>query len=168
MSKRSRAFSCSVGGALLCSFSTHAFAASSIPEALDAMGAVHEMGEVALSPDGKHVVYGTEMRGKRGSDEVDVTALWIANAKDGSNATRLTACPQSVCDEHGAVWSPDGKQIAFVTTDAADQTQIAVASADGRDVKSLTRARGPVDTPRWSPDGKRLAFLYSKDAPKTP
>jgi len=47
-------------------------------------------------------------------------------ASDGSGAARLTACPGSVCDEHSAAWSPDGTRVAFVTTDAAEQTQIAV------------------------------------------
>jgi dipeptidyl aminopeptidase/acylaminoacyl peptidase len=73
-----------------------------------------------------------------------------------------------VCDEHGAVWSPDGTKIAFVTTDAQGQAQIAVSDAAAGQVKSLTQAQGPLDTPRWSPDGKRIAFLYSAGAPKLP
>ncbi len=45
------------------------------------------------------------------------SALWIVEAQDGSGArVRLTACPGAVCDEHGVAWSPDGGQIAFVTT----------------------------------------------------
>ncbi len=168
MSNRSTAFLCSVATLLCVDFARTYAAAPSITQALDALGAVHEVGEVTLSPDGKHVVYGTVIRGKRAGAEVDVSSLWIANARDGSGVTRLTACPSSVCDEHGATWSPDGKQLVFVTTDANDQTQIAVASAEGRDVKIITQAHGPLDTPRWSPDSKWLAFLYSKGAPRTP
>jgi dipeptidyl aminopeptidase/acylaminoacyl peptidase len=129
---------------------------------------VHPFSEVALSPDGKHVVYGTVVTGKRGGADVDVSSLWIVNAHDGSGAVRLTACPGSVCDEHGAAWSPDGTHIAFVTTDAKEQLQVATADASGNGVKTITNAQGPLDTPRWSPDGKRIAFLYSKGAPRTP
>ena len=105
---------------ILCCGSPHAAEPSkSILQALEAFGAVHQFSEVAISPDGKRVIYGNVVAGKRGGAEVDVSALWIANANDGSGAVRLTACPGSVCDEHGAAWSPDGTQVAFVTTDAA-------------------------------------------------
>jgi Tol biopolymer transport system component len=80
----------------------------------------------------------------------------------------VTACPKAVCDEHSAVWSLDGTQIAFVTTDDKEQPQIAVASSTDRKGRILTTAHGPLDTPRWSPDGKRVAFLYSEAAPKLP
>jgi dipeptidyl aminopeptidase/acylaminoacyl peptidase len=139
-----------------------------ISTVLDALNSVHTFSEVALSPDGKRVVYGTVVTGKRGGADVDVSSLWIVNARDGSGAVRLTACPGSVCDEHGAAWSPDGTHIAFVTTDAKEQLQIATTDASGNGVTTITSARGPLDTPRWSPDGKRIAFLYSKGAPKTP
>ena len=135
---------------------------------LDALNSVHSFSEVALSPDGKRLVYGSVTTGKRGGADVDVSALWIANAGDGSGAIRLTACPASVCDEHGAAWSADGKHIAFITTDAREQAQVAGADADGARVRTLTRAHGPLDTPRWSPDGKHIAFLYSEGAPKLP
>jgi dipeptidyl aminopeptidase/acylaminoacyl peptidase len=140
----------------------------SIAQIMQTLGSVHSFREVAMAPDGKHVVYGVILTGKRGGADVDVSTLWIVDAADGSSPIRLTACPGTVCDEHGAAWSPDGSQVAFVTTDSREQSQIAIGNAAGRQVKSLTRAKGPVDTPRWSPDGGRLAFLYSAGAPKTP
>jgi dipeptidyl aminopeptidase/acylaminoacyl peptidase len=135
---------------------------------LEKLASVRSIGEVAISPDGKRVVYSTSITGRQGGAEVDVSALWMANAKDGAGVTRLTACPQSVCDEHGAAWSPDGKRIAFVTTDDHHQPQIAIAEAGTGEVKVITAAHGPLDSPRWSPDDGRIAFLYSEGAPKTP
>jgi dipeptidyl aminopeptidase/acylaminoacyl peptidase len=129
---------------------------------IDKLAAVHSIGEVAISPDGTHLVY--SITGNRAG--VDVSALWLANAKDGSAVTRLTACP--VCDEHGAAWSPDGRQIAFVTSDEHDQPQIAVVQLGNPNASVITAAHGPLDTPRWSPDGRRIAFLYSEGAPKMP
>jgi dipeptidyl aminopeptidase/acylaminoacyl peptidase len=153
---------------LLCGSLAKADSLPSIPEILRSLSSVHPFSEVAISPDGTRVVYGNVVAGKRGGADVDVSALWIVNSKDGSGTVRLTACPGSVCDEHGAAWSPDGKQIAFVTTDAAEQTQIATADAMGGNARILTNAHGPLDTARWSPDGRRIAFLYSAGAPKTP
>ena len=141
---------------------------TAVTRALESLAAVHPLSEVALSPDGRRVIYGDVVTGKRGGADVDVSALWVVNASDGSGARRLTACPGSVCDEHSAAWSPDGTRIAFVTTDAAEQAQIAIATIAGGQVEILTRAHGPLDTPRFSHDGRRIAFLYSAGAPKTP
>ncbi len=142
--------------------------ARGIDDVLTSITSVHPFSEVAMSPDGRTVVFGNTVSGKRGGAEVDASALWLSPASDGSHPNRLTACPASACDEHGAAWSADGQQIAFVTTDTSEQTQIAVANADGSHVSVLTHAHGPVDTPRWSPDGKSIAFLYSEGAPKVP
>jgi len=149
-------------------FAAKAAAEPSIPEVMETLDSVHSFREVAIAPDGKHVVYGVITTGKRGGADADVSALWVVKTSDGSSPIRLTACPGSVCDEHGAAWSKDGSQIAFVTTDAKDQTQVAISDASGRQVKIITEASGPVDTPRWSPDGSRIAFLYSAGAPRTP
>ena len=139
-----------------------------ISAALRALESVHALSEVAISPDGRYVVYGTEVSGMRGGSEVEVSALFLADARDGSHVQRLTACPVAACDEHSVAWSPDGTQLVFVTTDAAEQPQLALAAANGSGVHLITRAHGPLDTPRWSPDGKRVAFLYSAGAPKRP
>ena len=139
-----------------------------ISRSLDALNSVHALNEVALSPDGKRLVYGRLVRGRRGGADVDVSALYLVNARDGSGDRRVSACPGAVCDEHSAAWSADGRHIVFVTTDEGEQPQIAVAAADGGTVRTLTRAHGPLDTPRFSPDGGRIAFLYSAGAPRTP
>ncbi|MBV8147363.1 MAG: S9 family peptidase [Gammaproteobacteria bacterium] len=150
------------------SFSLAADAPPAIAAALQALESVHALTEVALSPDGRQLVYGTSLTGSRGGNEVEVSALFLADAHDGSHVVRLTACPGTACDEHSVAWSPDGTRIAFVTTDASEQPQLALANASGGAVHTLTEAHGPLDTPRWSPDGKRLGFLYAVGAPRTP
>ena len=139
-----------------------------ISAALQALESVHALSEVTISPDGRRIVYGTEVSGMRGGSQVDVSALFLADARDGSHVQRITACPGAVCDEHSVAWSADGTQLAFVTTDAGEQPQLALAAGDGSGVHVITRAHGPLDTPRWSPDGKQIAFLYSAGAPKQP
>ena len=153
---------------LCCPLLAAADAETPISTALQALKSVRALSEVAISPDGRHLVYGSAATGTRDGAEVEVTALFLADARDGSRVERLTACPATVCDEHSIAWSPDGTKVAFVTTDAAEQPQLAIAAADGSGVRLISHAHGPLDTPRWSPDGKRIAFLYSVGAPRNP
>jgi Tol biopolymer transport system component len=58
---------------------------------------------------------------------------------------------------HWAVFSPDGKRVAY----GADGCGVCIARVDGRGRRRLAvaGARGPV---AWSPDSKRLAFVISR------
>ena len=172
MNKRAALSSC-VPVLLIFCIPSLAIAAESpgVREAITALTAVHVLSEVAVSPNGERVIYGQLATARRKGAEVEVSTLWLASAKDGSGLTRLTACPGAVCDEHSAAWSPDGTRIAFVTTDAKEQTQLALATVSGAATAHpaiLTHAHGPLDTPRFSGDGRQVAFLYSPGAPKTP
>src|SRR5581483_9855424 len=81
--------------------------APSIAKAVEALTSVHPIAEVAISPDGKRVIYGSVVTEKRGGADVASSGLWLANAHNGAGAVRLTACPSMQCDEHSAAWSPD-------------------------------------------------------------
>ncbi|HEY6843514.1 MAG TPA: S9 family peptidase, partial [Thermoanaerobaculia bacterium] len=75
-------------------------------------------------------------------------------------------------DEANAVWSPDGKMIAFVSNrekdpDRADNTDVFVIDAKpGAEARKLTNFPGPDGgRPAWSPDSQSIAFLEG-DEPK--
>ncbi len=67
-------------------------------------------------------------------------------------------------DETGAVFSPDGKQIAFVSNRTEDpdrniNTDIFVMDAQPKAIaKKITNWKGGDNNPIWSPDGKMLAY----------
>jgi len=65
--------------------------------------------------------------------------------------------------ERGAVWSPDGQRIAYLS-DRSGEYQIWVQPADGTgEPERLTDfSRGYRHTLRWSPDGSRIAFTDSE------
>jgi Tol biopolymer transport system component len=77
---------------------------------------------------------------------------------DGSNVRRLTNHPAR---DVSASWSPDGKQIAFMS-DRDGGFDVYVMNADGSNVTRRTTT-GSSWFPVWSRDGTRLAFHVNRD-----
>jgi hypothetical protein len=63
-------------------------------------------------------------------------------------------------------WSPDGKQIAFVSSRQKPKTQIYVIPADGGEARPITNLEeGSIGSFAWSPDGTRDCLHLSRDRP---
>ena len=69
-------------------------------------------------------------------------------------------------DERNGVWSPDGKEIAFISNHTAEPERnintdvFVVAAKAGSEPRQLTHYTGADVGPlAWSPDGKEIAFL---------
>jgi Tol biopolymer transport system component/serine/threonine protein kinase len=108
-----------------------------------------------LSPDGEKVAYG--WRGPDGENwDIYVKALGV-----GTKPLRLTEHP---AEELKPVWSPDGRQIAFVRAAPSGAAIFVVPSLGGQerrlaDISGLVRWNElVVPALSWSPDGKWLAF----------
>jgi Tol biopolymer transport system component len=66
-------------------------------------------------------------------------------------------------EAHGPAWSPDGKRIAFESSEPGRGTDIFVMKADGTGITNLTRTLDlsvafSSSSPTWSPDGSQIAF----------
>ena len=125
-----------------------------------------------VSPDGTQVVY-TSCEFPTGTEyevvEQELYNYEIAVMKlDGSGRRRLT---ENRDLDHFPVWSPDGKQIAFLSTlhrmskivnYFPSNVHLYAMAADGSDVRRLAESehRGAALLPPvWSPDGKYVAYL---------
>jgi len=124
------------------------------------------------SPDGSQIAFVS----KRGTGDVDRqnnTDVYIIDAKVGAQPRQLTTSP--VADGNGRVaWSPDGKQIAYLTGEelkyyAYTQEKLAVIPAAGGQPKLYAESldRG-VSSPSWSSDGSTVTFLVEDDRSQYP
>ncbi len=107
-----------------------------------------------LSPDGRSVAFvrtTTDLAsGKRNGD------IWLVPA-DGSAAPRALLAGEKA--ENTPRWSPDGRQLAFISTRDGDP-QVYLADAGGANIRQLTAISGGAQPPLvWSPDGSTLAFV---------
>jgi dipeptidyl aminopeptidase/acylaminoacyl peptidase len=112
---------------------------------------VKTVGEPAISPDGKTVIYSVATNDWAAKKKT--VALWRIDA-DGKNAHPLTF--PVAADEH-PFFSPDGRTLAFVSTRAGDP-QVFFLPLEGGEPEQKTFFPGGVAKPAFSGDGRRLVF----------
>ena len=82
--------------------------------------------------------------------------------EDGKGQVRLT---QNSRNNEWPTWSPDGQQIAFISSEVGadpdtSTTKLLVMDADGTGVMDLAPSLGQsIWDMSWSPDGQRIAFV---------
>jgi Tol biopolymer transport system component len=111
----------------------------------------------AWSPDGSRIVFARQVAARS-------QALYSIRS-DGSEMTRLTRLPGQAGN---AVWSPNGRSIAFDFWDEL-HSRLYVMAADGSDLRVLrsgANATGP-GVPAWSPSGTEIAYLVTPRAGTT-
>ena len=136
---------------------------------IDSLSRVRELSNAAISPDGAHVAW-VESREDAATGEATLSTYVLDLRKPASAARRVTA--GNGAEEHherAVAWSPDGKQIAFLSdAEKSDQSQLYVADTEGGHARKLTSLTGALASPSWSPDGKTLAILFTEKAGRAP
>jgi dipeptidyl aminopeptidase/acylaminoacyl peptidase len=80
--------------------------------------------------------------------------IWLYEKESGT----VRQFTFSAKDETSPRWSPDGKQLAFLSN-RDDQQQIYVMRANGGEAAAVTKGKRSVHSFAWSPDGKQIAYL---------
>jgi dipeptidyl aminopeptidase/acylaminoacyl peptidase len=112
------------------------------------------VGDTAWSPDGKSIVFVSNLSGRNN--------LWLVPA-EGGWPTQLTVSDQR---QTHPTWSPDGKWIAYQSDyDGDEQWDIFFVSPKSGQVVNVTKTREiSEESPTWSPDGRYVAYMVK---PKT-
>jgi dipeptidyl aminopeptidase/acylaminoacyl peptidase len=126
-------------------------AQSKRPITFDDLMAIKRVGDAQISPDGARVAYVVSdvdknlNRSKR--------SIWVVQTTGGS-PQQLVASDKN---DFSPRWSPDGKQIAFLSTrDGAPQ--IYLADSGGSNQRKITSVPEGVGEFIWSPNGRMFAF----------
>ncbi len=100
--------------------------------------------DMAFSNDGKWATYVTIPEG----------TLWRSRA-DGTERLQLTPASEQAALP---VWSPDGKQIAYVSMQPGRSWKLYLVAADGGTAHEVLTESGSQIDANWSADGSRLMF----------
>lgn len=97
----------------------------------------------SMSPDGETLAFSA------------LGKIYVADLATGQ-ASRLT---QSNSREYMPSYSPDGRQITFVTWTDTELGHVIVTDANGRNARTITEIAGRYANPVWSSDGSRIAAM---------
>lgn len=117
------------------------------------------VGDPAVSPDGRLLVFSVIEPDYDPARQV--SDLWIVPADGSAPPKRLTATKGP---ESGAVFSPDGKTLAFSAKREGDEAaQIYLLPLDGGEARRFTTDPNGASNPQWRPDGRALLYESEVD-----
>src|SRR5882724_4189102 len=112
---------------------------------------LRSISDLQFSPDGSRLAYVVTEPAK---GERRARHIWIYE-KQSTSVRQFTYSAKS---DFLPRWSPDGKQLAFLS-DRDEHQQVYAVRADGGEASALTKGKRGVKDFSWSPDGKQIAFL---------
>lgn len=119
-----------------------------------------EVGQPAWSPDGSKIAFTAGITGTIGMTKPSAN-IYVINV-DGSGLTQLT---RDAGANGSPDWSPDGKQMVFVSNrDNQNKSTIWLMNADGSNQRVLPNPQNTTSAgfiggePAWSPDGTKILF----------
>jgi dipeptidyl aminopeptidase/acylaminoacyl peptidase len=93
--------------------------------------------------------------------------IYVVDLNAPGKPKHITAAVDGTAWESDLAWSPDSRQLAFLSdTVSSGQQQLYVADVSTGTVHRLTSLKGFLSAPGWSPDGRTLAFLFIENSPR--
>jgi Tol biopolymer transport system component len=114
---------------------------------------IRSIGSIAVSPDGKQVVYVVTAIEPKGEEYNYINQLWLSDLSGKSQPLQLTSKENA----GQPAWSPDGKQIAFIRN-ADNKPQIFLLPLQGGEARQLTTHKYGASNPQFSADGNKILF----------
>jgi Tol biopolymer transport system component len=145
---------------LLCAaaFNAISSAQSKRPMTFEDMMQMKRLGETAVSPDGKWLLYSVTTVDL--AQNTKTPELWLQAIGNSSAPFKLAVGEPGDSDPQ---FSSDGKRILFVSgRDGGQQVWTAdfdAATGAASNAKKLTAISTDADSPKWSPDGKSIVFI---------
>ena len=113
---------------------------------------LRSISDLEFSPDGSRLAFVVSEPPK---GERRARHIWLYEKQSGG----IRQFTYSAKTESSPRWSPDGKQLAFLSNREDDQQQVYVMRANGGEANALTKGKRSVQSFAWSPDGKQISFL---------
>lgn len=111
---------------------------------------VRSISDLHFSPDGEQLAF-VVTEPVKGATRA--RHIWLLNVRTKD----LRQFTNSSKPEDSPRWSPDGKQLAFLSN-RDESRQIYLISLAGGEAKRLVETKQEVESFAWSPDGKQIAF----------
>lgn len=143
-------------------------------------GDIEYLAGLKASPDSKYILFAAKREDTLGDHDADYFDLSHLYILDVQSSEILTLTSGTTTDEWFGVadWSPDGKQIAFASSEVNTpcspcppcyeegctpmvteyHTHLYVLNRDGTEKKRLTPQEGRIGAVAWSPTGEWIAF----------
>src|SRR5437660_3597022 len=131
---------------------------------LDALLDMRFPGDVTISPDGKRVAF--VVREMPPGEQKRRGHIWMVEIA-GDQPRPFVAGKR---EEYSPLWSPDGKQLAFIAQEEGDKEkpQVYLMSAEGGTATRLCKMPNGVSDLQWSPDGSCLSSIsLESEEPRT-
>ncbi|MEZ0540940.1 S9 family peptidase [Fibrella arboris] len=120
---------------------------------------IKQVGGIQAAPNGQQALYTLTTIEPQPDQPLEYeyrTHIYLLNRQSGE----VKALTRGAESARQAVWSPDGKQIAFART-VKGKSQVFVMPLDGGEAYQLTTLAYGAGNPVFSPDGKRVLFSSS-------
>ena len=120
---------------------------------------IKQVSGIQISPDGKRAIYALNtIEATTEANEFEYkNHIYLIDLQAGAVPKALTRGSESA---RQAVWSPDGKSIAFVRN-VKTKSQIFIMPLDGGEAWQLTNGKYGAGSPQFSPDGSKILFSSS-------